>query len=676
MRRRETRNVQPLSTRAAVQPSSLNEEARTVDVVWSTGERVQRGFFDRFWEELSMDPAHVRLDRLAGGAPVLDSHNSGATASVIGVVDSVALEGERGVATLRFAQGDPLSDGIWSKIQQGVLRNVSVGYRVHRLERQEEDADDGLPVFRATNWEPLEISVVPIGADSGASVRSDGALTNQCEFVTHERIQPMEKENSSAPVETPTAETRTEQTLPAPATLVPDLDATRAAARAAERERIAVITRTAAGLGLPDEFVQQHVEGDTTVDEFRAAAFDEFERRKAPVIPVGNGPSITPGDDQRDKFIRGASNWLIARSGSGVGNMVARAEKQSGGSGDIDAGEFRGMSYADLARHALERNGVNTRGMDKMALFGAALTMRSPGMAATGDFPVLLETSVERVLLAQYAITSDKWSQFCATGSVPDFRDVKRLRMGTFGKLDLVNEHGEFRAKSIPDARAETISADTYGNTISLTRQVLINDDIGFTSRLAAMLGRAARLSIEVDVFDLLKENSGLGPNMADGNPLFDASHGNLGAGAALSIAALDANYTILAEQTDESGNETLEISPYALVVPRGLQSLALNINGSEFDIDSGAPHSRVPNVVQGFITNVVGSTRLSGTRRYIFANPAEVPTIEVVFLDGNDQPFLEARNGWTIDGVEWKVRLDYGVGAIDYRGAVTDAGA
>ena len=111
-------------------------------------------------------------------------------------------------------------------------------------------------------------------------------------------------------------------------------------------------------------------------------------------------------------------------------------------------------------------------------------------------------------------------------------------------------------------------------------------------------------------------------------------------------------------------------------MVPRGLYSQALQINGSEFDVDSGAVHSRVPNVVRGMFDRIVGTTRLSGTRRYMFADPNIVPTIEVVFLDGNQQPFLESRNGWTIDGVEWKVRLDYGVGAIDYRGALTDAGA
>ena len=62
--------------------------------------------------------------------------------------------------------------------------------------------------------------------------------------------------------------------------------------------------------------------------------------------------------------------------------------------------------------------------------------------------------------------------------------------------------------------------------------------------------------------------------------------------------------------------------------------------------------------------------------RRYLFADPSEAPVLEVAFLDGNQNPYLELQNGFDVDGARYKVRLDYGVGAIDYRGAVTNAGA
>ena len=66
----------------------------------------------------------------------------------------------------------------------------------------------------------------------------------------------------------------------------------------------------------------------------------------------------------------------------------------------------------------------------------------------------------------------------------------------------------------------------------------------------------------------------------------------------------------------------------------------------------------------------------MTGTRRYLFADPSEAPVLEVAFLDGNQNPYLELQNGFDVDGARYKVRLDYGVAAVDYRGAVTNAGA
>lgn len=675
--RTETRDVQAAATRAAVAPSSINEEKRTVDVVWTTGERVVRGFGSPFLEELSLDPGHVRLDRLNNGAPVLDSHRSWDTRSVVGAVDSVRIENGRGVATVRFAEGDSVSDGIWRKITQGILRNVSVGYRVHRLERLDEEGEGGLPVYRATNWEPMEISVVPIGADSGASIRNaEGARTNRCEFVELAERVAMEKQEAVSPAPASPAE----ETRAAPVDPMAIAEAERKA-RADERERIAAIGRMGKSLRLDADFIQRHVDDGTGLDKFRALAIDEHAKRDAaasnkPDAEPSAGHDIRGGLDEADKFQRCAVDWICTRAG--VANVVAEADKRDGGDGKLDPGFMRGMTFVDMARECLERRGVNTRGMARQKILADALSIstRIGGLNTTGDFPVILENTMYKILLAQYAITPDQWSAFCAVGSVSDFRPHNRLRMGTFGRLEQVNEAGEFRNKSIPDARKETISASTYGNIIGLSRQALINDDLSAFQRLATMLGRAARLSIEVDVFALLEENAGLGPNMSDGNPLFDASHANLGGGAALSIAAIDADCVVMAEQMDESGNEILNLRPSVLVVPIGLESLANNINRSEFDIDAGAVHSRVPNVVQGKFSTIVGTPRLSGTRRYMFAAASEAPTIEVVFLDGNQSPYLESRDGWSVDGVEWKVRLDYGVGAIDYRGALTDAGA
>lgn len=680
--RQETRELPALSLRAAVVPESINVDKRTVELVWTTGARVMRGFFDRYWEELSTSPKHVRMDRLKSGtAPLLNAHDGFDVRGVLGVVEKASLKSGEGRATVRFAKAedDPEADRIFRKVADKIIRNVSIGYRVHRLEKVEEDADK-IPVYRATDWEPYEISLVPMGADAGAGIRSEDAKTNPCEFITGQQERSMDPENEETKPNTPGA---APASAPAPAEVrAPAVDETavRQEAIAAERKRAAAIEHTGRALGLGAEFVRNHISAGTAVEAFRAAAIDEYERARAPIVSDAGRVSAVPGGDQRDKWMRGAGDWLVQRAA--VGSLLVEAAKKRGETLTIDPGEFRGLSFIELARQSLERAGVRTAGMDKRTIIGEALTMRGGGYAATGDFPVLLENTLHKVLLASYGITPDTWSRFCTTGSVSDFRAHPRYRTGSFGVLDTVNEHGEFKNKSIPDGEKQQITVGTKGNIIGITRQALINDDMSAFNRLATMLGRSARLSIEVDVYALLASNSGLGPTMLDGATLFHADHDNLGTGSALSVAGLDADRIVMAEQTDVSDNEILDLRPAILVVPIGLGGDARVINDAQFDIDAVDPGTDEankfmrPNKVRGLFRDIVDTPRLSGTRRYLFADPSIAPVIEVAFLDGMQEPFMEMQEGWRVDGVEWKIRLDYGVGAIDYRGAVTNAGS
>lgn len=660
------------SLRATISPGSLNAEDRTVDLTWTTGARVQRGGYGGkpYQEELSLDPAHVRMGRLNGGAPLLDSHNGYDLSGVIGVVKSARIDGNQGVATVRFARAedDPKADAVFRKVQDGIIRNVSVGYRVHKMERA-EGGESALPVYRATDWEPYEISMVPMGADAGAGVRADGA-ENPCEFVDAGSTKGRSMDNDD--------EQGGNQSTVAPKggsaerSAAPDLDNVRKLAVATERKRAADIRRVGATLKMDAQFIERSIGDGTSAEAFQGIAINERARIDAERTETIRVEGV-PGGDSRDKWMRGASDWLAVKGA--VDGVIVDEAKKRGETVKVDPGEFRGMSLFELARMALERAGVRTAGMDRMTLLGRALTQRGGGMNGTGDFPVLLETVVNKVLLAAYGTTPDTWSQFCTVGAVADFRPYNRYRMGNLGRLQALNESGEFVNQSVPDGEKQVISASTKGNIIALTRQSLINDDMGAFTRLASMIGRAARLSIEMDVYDLITSNSGLGPLMHDGNALFDASHNNIGTPGALSIASLDADRVTMAIQKDPAGNEFLDLRPAILLIPIGLGGQARIYNNSQFDTDVTSKF-QVPNKVVGLFQTIIDTPRLSGTRRYMLASPTIAPTLEVVFLEGQQTPFLEAQNGWRIDGVEWKVRLDYGVGAIDTRGALTNAGA
>ena len=190
------------------------------------------------------------------------------------------------------------------------------------------------------------------------------------------------------------------------------------------------------------------------------------------------------------------------------------------------------------------------------------------------------------------------------------------------------------------------------------------------------MLGRSAKRTIEAAVYALLGENSGLGPTMQDGQPLFHARSpgANIGSSSALSVAGLESDRVLMASQTDVSGNDFLDLRPAVLLVTTGLGGTARVINNAEYDPDTANKLQR-PNMVRGLFRDIVDTPRLTGNRRYLFADPNEAPVIEVAFLDGIQEPYIEQQTGFTVDGAQYKVRLDFGVAGLDYRGAVTNAG-
>jgi hypothetical protein len=659
--------------RAEFVAESFNEKEKTVDVIWTTGAKVRRypWFDEAFDEELSLDPKHVRMEFLGSGkAPLLDVHNRYQLQDVLGVIASADLEaGKRGVAKIRFSQRASIAD-IVQDVKDGIITGVSVGYRVHKYEKQPKGADEAVPVYRAIDWEPFEISLVPIGADKGATVRSDNR-TNDCLLINDIAIERGEEENTmKVGLEKKEQESSVVQPVATPAPAVAADQARKEGETEGaknEQNRSSEILAMVRKFKLPIEFGEELIKGGKSLDACRAAVMDKLAGDEAPATRTAN-PVIVGGQDSVEKFRDGASDWLLQRSGSAV---VGAVEKQSGKK--LEAGEFRGLSLIDIARESLVRAGVNVRGMDKMTLVGRALT-HTRGMQSTSDFGILLENALNKVLLASYAITPDTWSRFCKKGSVSDFRAHPRYRRGFLGRLDKVGQNGEFKNKALPDGTKESITAGTVGNILSLTRQTIINDDMGIFSDVAMQLGRAGKLSVEVDVYELLTSNAGLGPVMSNGKTLFHADHKNIGAQTALGVAGIDVDRVVLAEQKDPANNEILDLKPAVLLVPTGLGGDARVINEAQYDVDT-ANKLQKPNKVRGLFRDIVDTARLTGTRRYLFADPTVAPVIEVAFLDGQENPFLESEHGFRIDGVEWKARLDYGTAGIDSRGGVTNAG-
>lgn len=173
---------------AEVRAESFDEADNTIEVVWTTGAAVRR--YDwrngRYYQEiLEVTPKSVRLDRLNAGAPFLDTHDDWNLATVLGAVvpGSARIEGGKGYAKVKLSRSEADRTAI-EKIKDGIIRNVSVGYAIHKVVKTDADGDGLDDEWRVVDWEPLEISAVPVPADAGSQIRKgDERAEMPCEFV-------------------------------------------------------------------------------------------------------------------------------------------------------------------------------------------------------------------------------------------------------------------------------------------------------------------------------------------------------------------------------------------------------------------------------------------------------------------------------------------------------------
>lgn len=667
----QTRQVSPLSLRASLTPGSVNLEKRTVELVWTTGAKVLRSsWFDgQFWEELSVEAAHVRMGRLNNGAPFLANHDGYDVARQLGVVESAKLEKGRGVATVRFAKAedDPEADKVFRKIADGIIQNVSVGYRTYKVEKI-EDVEQKIPTLRAIDWEPYEISAVSMGADDGAGFRSAPAPTNEVIIVSPNQEQKMTEEERKRLEAEALAKRQAEENQKRESEI-------QERTLKLERERASGIRSAVKAARLGDDFAVKLIEDGTALDAARTAVLDELAKRDA---AVKTEQHVTVGDTDADKFARMAVAMLVTRSASVAADVRAAKEKGVAELRDVsfDAGDLRGASLMGLARECLERRGISTRRLTNDQIVQRAFTMtRDSGYGGVDDFPVLLENAMGKILLGSYSTIPNTWSLFCGTDTVPDFRASPRYRLGQFGTLDSVAENGEFKNKSIPDGSKVTIDVATKGNIIAITRQLIVNDDMGAINQLLTQYAGMAQRSIETDVYAILNANAGLGPTQADTQPLFHANRANVNAtGSAISVAGIDADRVVMANQKDMSNVDFLDLRPSILLLPIGLGGQARQINEMQFD--GATSKFQQPNYVRGLFRTIVDSPRLTGTRRYLLTDPNVAALIKVVFLEGAPQgPTMETQNGWRIDGTEMKLKIDYKAQVFDPKAAVTNAG-
>lgn len=186
--------------RGAFSPASYNEEKNTLDVTFTTSAPYRRYDWrndEEYDEVLSFEPGHVKLDRLNMGAPVLNNHDRyGGLNSQIGVVERAWIENGQGGATIRLSKREDVK-GIVQDVRDGIIKNISIGYEVRAVQR-EDQGEGKRPIYRAIDWEPFEISLVPIPADPMAQVRTVQDQMQEVEIIETEQERELEDQNTDS----------------------------------------------------------------------------------------------------------------------------------------------------------------------------------------------------------------------------------------------------------------------------------------------------------------------------------------------------------------------------------------------------------------------------------------------------------------------------------------------
>ena len=712
-------------------PLTLDESARSVEVVASTQAPVTVFDFEEWQpvrEVLLMSGCQIPE---SGRVPLLDCHSREHAGDIVGSFDHIRVEdGPQGPQLVGRAVFSATPDGEapFRKVVEGHLTDVSVGYDViayQRIRAGEVAVIEGVtyegPLRVTTQWRLLELSCVPVGADSFAKMRS--AINNLQPARKGKKERVMSKESGQHergkiaarlrallglredPEEQPAPEEEPRQAVVTDGSgttvepeqlddaeldqLVDDLGALLDEAEAeqegredpqqpedAQREggddknacRSAVLARLMASLtpGQRQRFGQQlerqRIRGIRELARSFQLSPDQEDKLVSSGMSLGRarkqvedivaqrqnfGPGyqvVSVGRTEKESFRAAVQDSLLLRCGT-------RLEKPAPG-----ADELQGMTLREIAREMVIRSGQRAGG-DIRTIVGRALT--------TTDMPQLLVETSRRTLMEAYEQAPETWRDWCETGTATDFKAGKALGLEGDVALKKIPEYGEYTDGRLAE-NAEEYRVETFGRKLVISRQAIINDDLGALTDMPRMYGEACAALVGDVAYAALID---VALKMGDGKPLFGSAHHNLftGKGGAPTVENLGAVVTGMELQQDSFGR-VVTIQPRFFIAPIALKTTCESFFNTQI---TGGPvvgtqaQSLVHNPYGGDFFRRIYDRRLDLDAATTWYLAAARSTVKVFFLGGVQAPYIESRDNFDTDGFETKVRMDVGAKAL-----------
>ncbi len=301
--------------------------------------------------------------------------------------------------------------------------------------------------------------------------------------------------------------------------------------------------------------------------------------------------------------------------------------------------------------------------------------MRLPAAYSTSAFTYVLGNSMYRRLLKEYrAVDYREDAIISFYRNAKDFKDMEIVQVGYFGDLPDVNpETADYVEVTMPTDVEATYAINQKGQILTVTRRVVLNDDLKSVIQLVSKLGRAARRTHAKRAWNKVIDNATFD---GDSTALFHNDHGNLGATTltndATGIATLTAALQDMYAQTEQDSGEGLALEAYHLWVPRDLLEIAKSLN-TVWVVTANNPHAgRFGANHERIICNPLFT---DANDWGMVASGSEVELLEAGYINGRREPeFFVADNPavgqmFVSDKLQYKVRHEYEFEIADYRG-------
>jgi hypothetical protein len=590
--------------------------------------------------------------------PLLANHDN-RTAFRVGMISAYVEDNQLKITGEIIAETEE-AQNIVSQAKAGAEWQLSIGADVLKCEFIKENMVATIngqnhegPFYHVLESSLREVSVVAVGADATTS------MSIAAKFNFKGACQ-MSKEPEGVVTEPVTA-----ASVPAaePVVQVQAQDAKSAAAEAikAERQRVADIQEICAGEFSDVE--KEAIKAGWDVDKTRAEVLAKL-RASTPQA----APNVIVSSSSMDA--KSLTAAFALRSGIGEDEAIkAYGEKAvEMGAKNMD------ISLKEVVQECLRLEGrYSGRSFDNETIRAGFSSVTLPGILSDVANKRLLKSFNEQPIIA---------TKLCSVGDLNDFKETERLRLTDVGDLKEVAADGEIKDGGLIEESA-TNQLSTYGKRFCLTRQMIINDDLGALLKVPTAMGAKAARLIDQLFFQRLLKN----PNQGDGHALFCADHNNLlsGAESALGIQSLQKAIGLFLDQVD-AGGDPISVEPRFLLVPTALKFLALELTRGDTIITTGTAAERTSlNALADERLEVVSSPYLgnanyagsSKTGWYLFGDPRQVETFEIGYYKGKRTPTVEqGETDFNTLGMWFRVYFDVGVREQGFRGMAKAIGA